>query len=252
MAWTEEQKQAARERMKAMHAKKKAQNDVPMVDDVPTKIADEEYSDLKQQIEELKKALFDLKEKKDNGLEVPQVTARGVIGTFEKYSTDPSRYPDPTERLYNEPKLKRFAFRENYELNFAVNISSYETLDGRREKQPKFTLQLIPKIFEDDGQDHGRRYIKKQIILHEDPDTALFLAKENGLDVDEYNEKEFLDEMRYLRMRDWLLEDFYPPKTEAMKNRKQTVINNQVVEIYETSSEQPSAIPFQDLRGKIS
>jgi hypothetical protein len=255
--WTDEERKAFGEKMKALKAKKTAgeqpKQEAVANDQTETTISNEDYQDLKQQIEELKARLFkdEVKQATNHTTETPTVTARGIIGTFEKYITNPARYPDPVERLSNEPKLKRFAFKDNYELNFAINVSSYETQDGRREKQPKFTLQLIPIIFGEDGEDHGERYIKRQVILHEDPDTALVIAKDNGLDVEDYEEKAFLDEMRYLRMRDWLFEEFLPRPVSAKKSNRQQVINNQVVDIYEINSPDSAIIPFQDLRNKL-
>ena len=95
------------------------------------------------------------------------------------------------------------------------------------------------------------RYMLYQMIFHEDPQAAIATANEHGLKIDEKNEKQFLDEMRYLRMRDWLfgLEPFYPQKAQTKKNKRQEVIGNRLVEVYEVSGENPQSIPFSELKG---
>jgi len=57
--------------------------------------------------------------------------------------------------------------------------------------------------------------------------------------------------MRYLRMRDWLFEEFLPRPVSAKKSNRQQDINNQVVDIYEINSPDSAIIPFQDLRNKL-
>ena len=90
------------------------------------------------------------------------------------------------------------------------------------------------------------------MIFFEDPDAALAVARENGLDVRDYEEKEFLDEMRYLRVRNWLLEAFYPPTiTNKKQNKKQMVVGNQVVEYYEVSGVDSASMPFNDLKNSL-
>lgn len=161
-----------------------------------------------------------------------------LIGTHERYIMRPDYYPNPVERLADEARLARFAFRENYELDWEVGISQYETVDHIRTKEPKFTLKLVVKIFDDDsGELTNRRFVILKGIFHEDPDAAIMIAQQNGLTIDETNQKVFLDEMRYLRFRDWLLEAFYPTPPPPAKNSKEVVIGNKLVTVYEVSSE---------------
>ena len=222
---------------------------------VETKISNEDVIQvMKAQIEELKKMVFQSQKPATEALQSPQaqITSQGIIGTFNKYNTDPNYYPDYSERLAAEPRLARFAFGENWELEQSVSLSSYTTIDNRRISEPKFTIQLIGKVFDENGEDTGQRYVRKQMIWHEDPDSALAVAKENGLKVEDYQEKEFLDEMRYIRVRDWLLENWYPPTNTNKKSQtRQQVIGNQVVDVYEASSVEASTIPFNTLNGKV-
>jgi hypothetical protein len=221
-----------------------------VTEETQTTISNEDYNTLKAQVEELKNLLVNREAQAPQG---PQITATGLIGTLHKFNTDPKHYPNPVERLAGEPRLARFAFGENWELDFSVKDSSYTTLDNRRVVEPQFTIQLIGKVFDEDGELTNGRYVRKQMVFFEDPDAALAVARENGLEPNDFGgEKDFLDEMRYIRVRNWLLENFYSPSnTNKQQNKKQMVINNQVVDYYEISSVDGSAMPFGDLGNKI-
>lgn len=253
---TPEERAAFGAKMKAAREAKKTKTTSSPTVDVPqteTTVSNESsIEEMRAQIEELKKMVFQSQKPVTEAPQSPQITSQGLIGTLHKYNMDPNYYPDYSERLAAEPRLARFAFSENWELEQSVSPSSYTTIDNRRVSEPKFTIQLIGKVFDDNGEDTGQRYVRKQMIWHEDPDSALAVAKENGLNVEDYQEKEFLDEMRYLRVRDWLLENFYPPTlTNAKSRTRQQVIGNQVVDVYESSSVETASIPFGTLNGKI-
>jgi len=47
--------------------------------------------------------------------------------------------------------------------------------------------------------------------------------------VPESLQKDFMDEMRYLAMRDWLLEAFYPTRPTNTAERHEEVIDNRLV-----------------------
>lgn len=197
-------------------------------------------------------------------LEAPQLDSRGqLVGTYERYRTDPTYYPDPRKRLAQEPRLQRFAFGDNYDLTFDVGLTSYQTLDGRNVKEPKFTLKLLQVVYDEDTGERKRvfdetekvwkeqRFTRTQMVFHEDPTTALTIAYDIGFDVDSVGEKEFLDEMRYLRMRDFLLECFYPPAPPKASDRKEMVIGNRLVEIFTVNIEEGDtvpAVPFDSLK----
>lgn len=251
---TEEEKQAKRDILaKAREAKKEKQTTPEQPQEYletpvsPPKI-DPDYNDLRRQIEELRSLLGT----QQQPLSQPQFNQTGrLIGTVEKYIIDPKYYPDPRERLLNEPRLQRFAFKENYELNFDVSLSQYESKDGMNIKEPKFTIELIRIIYDDDGEKTNRRYVVCNAIFHEDPQAAITIAREQGIPVDESNQRLFLDEMRYLRMRDWLLEAFYPPQTQQKTTRKDMVIDGKLVQYYEINSENSEVIPFGQLTTKL-
>lgn len=251
--WTDEERKAFADKMKASRA---AKQQVTNKQEPETTVQADDYNSLKAQVEELTRIIKEggikLPEAKPETPQGPQITATGMIGTLHKFNLDPNYYPDFSERLAKEPRLARFAFGENWELEQSVKTTSYTTLDNRRVAEPQFTIQLIGKVFDEDGNDSGQRYVRKQMIWFEDPESALVVAAQNGLKVEDFQEKDFLDEMRYIRVRDWLLENFYPPQpTGGKSNKRQQVIGNQVVEVYETSSVESSEIPFGELKTKI-
>lgn len=268
MPMTEAQKKAASERLaKAREAKKAKQAaSTPAPDQNNTMPSNAEYQDLLRQVNELKEliasnqvSLNPPKTAEELGRTMlptqPQYGANGrMVGTFEKYIIDPLNYPDPTPRLAQEPRLARFAFPINYELDFTVTTTQYQTLDGVNTREPKFTLELIHIVRDEDtGEPTDGRYVLRTAVFHEDPQAALTVAREQGLEVpdDPSHEKAFLDEMRYIRMRDWLLEAFYPPKSTVTKKKKDMVIGNKVVEYYEVNSESSAGIPFGELKSKL-
>lgn len=188
----------------------------------------------------------------------PQFSHRGsLVGTFEKYVVDPKNYPDPSERLGQEPKLQRFAFGQNYDLAWSVSTTSYQTQDGVNTREPRFDLELRRIVFDEEtGLPTDTRYSVCKLIFHEDPQAALVVARDNGIEPDEFpgGEKAFLDEMRYMRARDWLLEAFYPPTTDTIKKqRRDVVIGGKLVEVFDISSENAERMPFDQIgkSGKV-
>lgn len=178
----------------------------------------------------------------------------GLVGTVDRYPVDPALYPSPVERLREEKRLQRFAFKDNYELNFICNPTRrYQTIDGHWQREPQFNLELIRVIFDEEtGDPTNGRYVICRGIFFEDPETAVVVAREQGLEVDEENEMDFLNEMRYIRMRDWVIEAFYPPKpVQEKSNKKEMVIDGKLVDYYEINSETSETIPFSNLKSKI-
>jgi len=237
---TEAEKKAFGKRMaEARAAKKKAAE----IKESPPQITPD--SDIERQVKELKanqevlEALL-----RQSNLETPHLSSRGrMVGTFEKYITDPNHYPDPTERLAAEDRLKSFAFNENYELTWKVTrMLPYETIDGIMQTEPKFFIELIRKHRDEEtGEISDKRYKICDGTFFEDPESAVVVAKDHGIDVDSMDERRFLDEMRYLRIRDWLFDAFFPPRAQQKKNEKEEVIGNRLVKVWETSSTEPES-----------
>lgn len=235
---TPEERKAWGEKMKAARAKKAE----PQVTAPEPQVTVNQEPDLQELLARIK----ELEAKNNNYVapNQPQVTARGIIGTVEKYSTNPALYSDPRERLANEPRLTQFAFKTNYELAWLVDTTSYETKDGINMKEPKFTLQLNKIVLDDEGMPTTKRIVINKIIMFEDPQTALVVARDHGVEVDESRETDFLNDMRYLRLRDWLFDTFYPPKPTSLSRQKQEVIGGQLVNVFEINSETPQTMPF--------
>lgn len=205
--------------------------------------AEPNLTDLQRQIQELKDMQWALMKGALAGTVGgnEQVNAENgkLTGTFEKYALSPDLYPDPSERLAEEVKLQRFAFKMNYELDYHVGDVSYTTIDNIRTKEPKFELTLVRVMLDEDtGEDTGGRYDICRLIMHEDPDTALTIARQVGFDMESLDEAMFLNEMRYIRMRDWLLEAFYPPKPDPKKEKRDMVINGKLVQYWQKNAEE--------------
>lgn len=210
--------------------------------------------ELRKQVEELKQALalnsaFLQGQQSTSG---PQVARGRVVGTVERYSTNLADYPDPRDRLSKEERLARIAFPLNYELGWEVSETRYETRDGVSQKEPKFQLTLNRIVMGEDGEPTNGRYGICKMIFFEDPSTAMTMAHEAGLQVDDSNELAFLNEMRYLRMRDWLFECFWPKgNVGSVSNKKEMVIGGKSVDYFEVNSENNASIPFDQLKSKV-
>jgi hypothetical protein len=181
-----------------------------------------------------------------------QVSGGKLVGTTERYNTNKDAYPDPCDRLSQEPRLQRFAFPQNYELKFDVSTVEYTTIDNLRMKEPKFTLELIRVMYDEvTGEPTNGRYIVCRLVFFEDPETALVVARDNGVEMTKSDEPTFLNEMRYLRMRDWLLECFYPAPVVPVNNKREMVIDGKIVEYFEINSEQTQTMPFGQISKKL-
>ena len=262
--WTDEERKAFADKMKAARAKGKKKTEsssqVPQPQEEVkqpdfTKTPEETVSNTDDLNTLIKQVLELQKNMLLNGGNVaapaagPQVQNGKLTGTVTRYSVDKNRYPDPSERLAKEPRLARFAFDLNYILEFKMVPTSYTTIDNIRQVEPKFELKLIAKVIDPaTGEDTGGRYRLCTMVLFEDPDAAITVANEQGLNVDSENEAEFLNEMRYIRMRDWLLGAFYPEQVTTVSNTEERVIGNRVVDFYTESNATGSVkVPFDDL-----
>jgi hypothetical protein len=257
MALSDEERKKRSDRMKAFHAAKKAgePTEPAKVEEKPEEVSNEDVQALIARVRELetnfKNAEAQAQRAEFQGNMGVQVNNRGsLVGSFEKYILDPAAYPDPRERLSNEPKLQRFAFKINNDLEWDVTTTSYQTQDGINTKEPKFSLKLISIHTDENGEPNGDAHVIRGISMHEDPQSAIVIAREQGIEVGD-DQKAFLDEMRYLQLRDWLLECFYPKPAEAAQKKRQEVIGNRVVEVFSTSGRDSQTIPFGDLKGKI-
>lgn len=232
---TPEERKAWGEKMKAARAAKKEAEPTPS-----TSIPQQTPDDLLRQIKELAQEVAELRSQRAEKGSPTLSNTGSLVGRFEKYILDPARYPDPTERLAHETRLQRFAFNDNYELKYFIKTTNYTSIDGVHTSEPRFELELYGIMFDDDGEPTNKRYVIKKMIMHEDPEEAMWVARQNELGhlIDEMGEADFLNEMRYLRARDWLLNVFYPSKeiVDDKRNRSELVIDNKLVEVFELAS----------------
>lgn len=238
------------ERLRQAAQKRREEKNKEVLEDTP---GEQSVDELKAQVKEMAQMMDLMKAAVLNQNQGVQMSRQGdLIGEFEKYVIDPANYPDPTPRLSAEARLKPLAFDYNYELSYEVGVSSYPTKTGKNIKEPKFMIQLNRIVLDEQGKQTPKRYIARKMIFHEDPDAALVIARENGIDVDRSDERLFLNEMRYLRVRDWLYNIFWPrPIDEDMNPIHDEVIGGTVVQVFTKSSQDTSNIEFDKLNSKL-
>lgn len=255
---------------KARRENTKAEEVPPPVTDLPEHpdpdVSQEQSTDeLRRQVEEMKEMMTLMRQAMTNQSQ-PQGVQLGrtgqVIGEIDKYLVDPANYPDPTSRLSKEPRLAPLAFEHNYELTYEVSTSSYETKTGQHFREPKFNITLLRVVTDEQGNRvkvtdpktgklQDKFYIARKLVFHEDPQAAMTIARENGLEIDGSDEKRFLDEMRYLRVRDWLFDIFWPGQAQKMENMQDEVIGGQIVQVFTRNSEESGSIPFDKMTTKF-
>lgn len=159
-----------------------------------------------------------------------------IIGVKEKFPINKALYAhvNPIERLFSEPRLTRFAPRENYSMYFSVQTTRYQNAQGVHMAEPRFELELRRKLLDDDGSQKGE-YVVGKFVTHEDYDAAIDIAQSLGLDIDPNFGREFIDEMRYQQFRTWVEEQFFQPKPIQQVNggKKELVVGGKVVTFYE-------------------
>lgn len=170
-----------------------------------------------------------------------------LVGEVDKYLVDQDNYPDPTARLASEPRLAPLAFQYNYELDYAFSIRSYETKTGLNMREPEFLIRLNRIVLDEQGEQTSKRYIARRLMFHEDSQAALVIARENNIQLDPSDERTFLNEMRYLRVRDWLFDIFWPKPAQSAGQIKEEVIGGQLVQVFTKSSEDSSEIDFNKI-----
>lgn len=226
-------------------------------EDESVQVQDEQGLDeLRKQMQEvmetnalLKAALLGNQKQGSQGISVGK--NNNLLGEVEKYLLDPVNYPDPTPRLRTEARLQPLAFDYNYELDYEVSTSSYETKTGVNMREPKFHVTLNRIVLNDQGEQTPKRYIARKLIFHEDPQAALVIARDNGIDVDKTDENAFLNEMRYLRVRDWLFDIFWPKPAQAADRIKEEVIGGTLVQVFTKNSVENTGVDFDKIKAKV-
>ena len=171
-----------------------------------------------------------------------------AVQAITKYSTLPQDWPNPCERLANEPALQEHAFKQNFTLKWEVGKVNYKK-DGVNYTEPKFRIELWRWMRDPETQQlTTKQYRVHRATFFEDPDAAVQVASEKGIEIDDQFRKAFLDEMRYLRIRDWLMEIFYPQPAARPESVREEVVGNRLVRVLETSGYEPQVIAHDKLK----
>lgn len=246
---TPEERKAFGAKMKAAREAKK--NKEVEQSKVEAAAANDDVSALLKRIEELEQRNFFAQP-----APAPAVAVRAIT----KFSINPADYPDPRDRLMAEPRLESEAFKQNFYLIWEVGKVGYKSdVDGVSYTEPKFRLEVwkyvrdgaTNEFVETEDPKTGAK-TRKGFRVHkgtffEDPDAAIQCAQDKGITVPDSIQQAFLDEMRYLRIRDWLFEIFWPSPIKQNRGVREEVIGNRLVPVMEISSTTPVDIPFDRL-----
>lgn len=232
--WTDEEKKAFGEKMKQARANK---TKTPLETNTQKPSVEIPEDTLKELMDRLAKLEAEKASRPAEPTQQATINSMGQVqGVREKYTINKAAYAhiDPRERLFDDPKLSRFAPRENYNLYWRVDTSRYQNAQGIWMAEPRFELELRRKALDDDGNVIGEYHVNK-LVSHEDWDAAVDIANALGLDIDPNMGKDFIDEMRYQNFRMWLEEQFFQPKPIQRVNggMKETVVGGKVVTFYE-------------------
>lgn len=247
---------AGRAARKAANAK--AQNKNPETNTTPpttppTQPTPVERASTELGVEQLTKMVLELQEQLKNtsalneafrqGQSTQPTQSQTKVRTL--FSEDLSVYENPVPRLLEEPRLQRIAFQHNYDIEYKVTMTkAIDKKDGTMERQPQFNVELHGIISDDNGEPTGKRFIAKKMVFFEDPETAIDIAERQGLSMDSFpSEQDFLNKMRYIRIRDWLFGFFWKEPTDADKSDfRDEVIGGQVVRTFQKSTEADKSV----------
>lgn len=191
-----------------------------------------EIAELKKQAPQLKTMDPDTKLETILGMQnLAAVGPNGIQGVQYKYSVDKSYYPDPTDRLYDEPILKRFSMRDNYHFTWDVTGVMYEK-HNITYAEPRFTVQLFRRLYNEDGSSKGQLVLVNRHIMHEDELAARQAMQRLGIPQENFDD--MMNEYRYQVIKKWLLDIFSPPKiNQHGRQSRPMVIDGKVVEVFD-------------------
>lgn len=160
----------------------------------------------------------------------------GLQGVVMRYEIEPSYYPNPIERLYDVPELRRFNLRDNYFFDWKVEGVEWEKANITY-AEPRFTCRIFRKMFEEDGVTESGQYaLVNRMVLHEDEVVTriaadkLSLREQVGEDFDT-----LMNEVRFYRIKQWLLDLFSVPKVETHSRQpRQMVVDGKLVEMFDS------------------
>lgn len=233
--WSEQERKAFGERMKAARnkneqTKSKQKVETPKAQGEVT-LTQEQFQSLMSRLDKVENSKTE-NEASDSGFDKfgkPQ-------GVIQRYSIDPSYYKNPLDRLYDLAELVRFSLKDNYELTWNVEQVVYETKYGTSMADPKFTIVLKRKVYDNSGELTTKRILVQTGVFFEDPIASIAEAVKLGLSIDNANSSEFLEQMRFLRYKQWLV-DIFNPQLPSTTNKRITeeVIDGKVYQIEDYS-----------------
>jgi hypothetical protein len=232
--WTDEERKAFGEKMKAARATK---TNTPQTKTTPTQKIEIPEDKLQVLMERIAALEAEKATRPTAPTQEPTISQSGhVQGIKEKYTINKAAYQhvDPRERLFKEPKLARFAPEENYTMYWRVENTRYQNAQLLWIAEPRFELEVRRKVLDDDGSVKGEYQVGK-LVCHEDWDAAVDIANSLGLEIDPQMGPAFIDEMRYQTFRMFVEELFFQPKTIQQVNggKKEMVVAGTVVTFYE-------------------
>jgi hypothetical protein len=169
-----------------------------------------------------------------------QVDARGqAVGVLSKYPVDKDYYPNPVQFLMSLAKLSRFNLAENYDLDWKVEGTTYETKWGTFINEPIFRLALFRKWFDEEGNlVPTKRVLVKRLTFTEDELLAKTIASDLGIDIEKVTLRQLLDQVRMKRMQQWMESIFSPRRSSIRpKTTKREVIGGQAYTVEEYEEE---------------
>lgn len=242
--WTEEEKKAFAEKMKAAREAKLKEDKV----ENKVELTQEQFQELMQRLAKVESTSRESTPGKPQEVQLNDLGR--AVGVLQKYSVDARDYDDPRPLLMDLPELQRFAFKENYFLLWDVEQLMYETKFGTSYSVPKFILKLYKRLYEDDGtptpdidratgqqrlDDQGkpmfRSYLVQRFTTTTDPNAAVSEARRMGISIENANTREFLDQMRFLEYKNWLLEVFQPKKPTTARRTENMVVGSTQVQV---------------------
>lgn len=202
------------------------------------KVEDTRVSITKAQLDTLMQRISDLEGKGQLGAQTstpvnPQ-TGRPQSVIY-KYPVEPSGYPDPSGKLAQEPELRRFAIEDNYIIRWDVDGMVYETKWGSTVAEPKFTVTLYRKMYDENGKLKDQMILVQRLVLFEDEVFTKKLAHE--LDIKETDIDKLMNVVRYERIKRWLLDVFQAgphPRHRSSSRQRQAVIDGKPVIMVDT------------------
>lgn len=239
--WTEEERKAFGEKMKAAR-EAKAPQDAPTFEPTQESTEQPTVTLTQDQFQEMLSRIESLENQKQTTQptqSTAQLNSQGaVVGVIERFPVDPMYYKSPVDGLYDLPDLKRYAMRENYEIRWQVTPTKYQTANGTWFVEPRFELTLLRRMFdeEDPTLELPTKIVLGKASFFNDPPADILEASLAGVALEDLDKGEFQEKMRMYRYSFWLRERLNPRKPESTKAQsEQRVIGGKVYEI-ETST----------------